>query len=347
MLLRQRPQMPKKVNATESMLAKEKASVAVPDTVVPETMRAKVRAGSVFPKPIAMPKRANLNAKMSGFIGVGLRPTHYSFLESHLKDHSTELSAKWFEAISENYMDTEGRPLQMLEKIRGHFPVALHGVSLSIGSTDEISEKYLKRLTALVERIDPFIVSDHLCWTGAQGRNLHDLLPLPFTKECLSHLCDRIALVQTRLKREIVLENVSSYLRYRENDWTEWEFLNQVSHKTGSKILLDINNVYVNSVNHSFDPYEYIDGIQMENVRQIHLAGFTDMGDFLFDTHSKPVHPPVWELFAHAISKKSDIPVLIEWDEDIPSFELLEDEVRRADAIVAASSRPRIVKDPS
>ncbi|MEQ1878198.1 MAG: DUF692 domain-containing protein [Bdellovibrionia bacterium] len=281
-----------------------------------------------------------------GFVGVGLRPTHYSHLESRLSETSPQILPKWFEAISENYMDSEGRPLEMLLKVRAKFPVALHGVSLSIGSTDPLDEKYLARLKNLSEKVEPFLVSDHLCWTGAHGRNLHDLLPLPFTKECVSHVASRIARVQDFLGRELVLENVSTYVRFKENDFSEWEFLNEICAKTGAKLLLDINNIYVNSANHGFDPYQYLDGVRKTNVAQIHLAGFTDMGDYLFDTHSKPVHEPVWNLFAHVAQALASVPVLIEWDEDIPPFETLEGEVRRALEVSNAARGLRLVKGP-
>jgi uncharacterized protein len=238
------------------------------------------------------------------FAGVGLRSTHYSFLEEGLTSKS--LAPSWFEAISENYMDTEGRPLEVLLKIREKSKIALHGVSLSIGSIDPLNETYLEKLNVLIERVDPFIVSDHMCWTGAHGQNLHDLLPLPFRKTVINHLTERIDLVQNRLKRPIALENVSTYLRFRENDFTEWDFLNEVTARSGCQLLLDINNVYVNSQNHGFDPYLYLDKIDRDRVAQIHLGGFSDMGDFLFDTHSKPVHETVWQLFAHFISRKPD-----------------------------------------
>jgi uncharacterized protein len=273
----------------------------------------------------------------SRFVGVGLRPTHYPYLESKLsgavKNSSTAspaIRSKWFEAISENYMDSFGRPYEMLMKIRAYYPVALHGVSLSIGSTDELDFNYLKKLKSLIERVEPMIVSDHLCWSGAHGRNLHDLLPLPFTETCVSHVVERIERVQNFLGRQMLFENVSSYVRFAKNDFSEWDFINEIARRSGAGILLDLNNVYVNAHNHGFDPSAYVDAVDVKNVGQLHLAGFTDMGEFFFDTHSRPVVEPVWQLYSRFMSRKPEVPVLIEWDEDIPPFEVLERETRRA-----------------
>ena len=191
-------------------------------------------------------------------IGVGLRPTHYPYLEPRPQTNVT-----WFEAVSENYMDTKGRPLDMLELIRKDYPVALHGVSLSIASTEGLRQNYLHNLRNLVERINPFIVSDHLCWTGLQQQNLHDLLPIPFTDEALNLIVDHVDQVQTCLSRQILLENVSTYLLVPEADWAEWDFLNEVANRSGCGILLDINNLYVNAKNHQFDPYIFLEAISM------------------------------------------------------------------------------------
>jgi uncharacterized protein (UPF0276 family) len=258
-------------------------------------------------------------------IGVGLRPTHYPYLEPR-----PQTKVSWFEAISENYMDTKGRPLDMLELIRKDYPVALHGVSLSIASAEGIRQNYLHNLRALVERIDPFIVSDHLCWTGLLQQNLHDLLPIPFTDEALNLIVNHVDKVQTCLGRQILLENVSTYLRVPEADWSEWDFLNGVANRSGCGILLDINNLYVNAKNHQFDPYIFLEAIPTHVIGQIHLAGYTDMGTHLFDTHSKPVYPEVWDLFSSLIARAPEVPVLIEWDEDIPEFPQLEEEALKA-----------------
>ncbi|MCE9499675.1 MAG: DUF692 domain-containing protein [Leptospira sp.] len=260
--------------------------------------------------------------------GVGLRPQHYPYL-SDMQSTSVE----WFEAISENYMDTFGRPLDVLQKIRRNFPVALHGVSLSIASADGIDLAYLKKLDELIKRVDPFIVSDHLCWTRSGGFNLHDLLPFPFTKESRDIIIQNISVVQEFLKREFVLENISSYLSFSEQEFTEWEFISEISRISGCKILLDINNVYVNAKNHDFNPEAFLNGISARSVSQIHLAGFSDMGDYLFDTHSNPISHDVWKLFESAISRIPEVPVLIEWDEDIPDFTDLEKEAAKAQKI--------------
>ncbi|HYC00799.1 MAG TPA: DUF692 domain-containing protein [Candidatus Limnocylindrales bacterium] len=270
-------------------------------------------------------------------VGVGLRPVHYPCLLERPRTAVT-----WFEAISENYMDSHGRPLQVLERIRADFPIALHGVSLSIGyrptaqaadAFAELRARYLRKLAALADRIDPFLVSDHLCWTGIAGANVHDLLPTPLTDEALAWIVEQIDEVQGALGRSIVLENVSSYLTYASSTWTEWDFLAEVARRSGCGILLDVNNVYVSARNHGFDARAYLDAIPPASVAQIHLAGHTDMQAYLFDTHSRPVCAEVWELFDHVIARLPGVPVLIEWDDDIPEFPALEAEAQRAAAI--------------
>lgn len=258
-------------------------------------------------------------------IGVGLRPTHYPYLNER-----PETSVRWFEAISENYMDSEGRPLEMLELIRQDYPVALHGVSLSIVSSEGVRPEYLERLKRLEERIQPFIVSDHLCWTGLQQTNLHDLLPFPFTDDARRTILNNIDQVQNSLGRQILLENVSTYISFPDCPYSEWEFLTMIAKESGCRILLDVNNLYVNSQNHHFDPFTYLDAIPTELIGQVHLAGYTDMGTYLFDTHSKPVYPEVWQLFSHLIARAPEIPVLIEWDDEIPDFPRLEEEAKKA-----------------
>ena len=256
--------------------------------------------------------------------GVGLRSQHYPVVTE------TWPQMDWFEAISENYMDTGGRPLHILEKVRQHYPIALHGTALSIGSIDPLNQNYLERLKKLIERIGPFIVSDHLCWSGANGEALHDLLPLPFTEEAVQHVAGRVGQVQEYLGRPILLENVSTYVTYRHSTMPEWEFLSEISKRSGCGILLDLNNLYVNSVNHRFDPYEYLKNIPGERVGQFHLAGHTDMGSWLFDTHSAPVIEAVWALYREALRLFGPVSTLIEWDENIPPYEQLVEEVERA-----------------
>ena len=239
----------------------------------------------------------------------------------------------WFEAISENFMDSGGRPLQVLEAVRLRYPVALHGVSLSIGSCDPLNQDYLRRLKELADRIDPAIISDHLCWTRVDGEELHDLLPLPMTEEAVRHVAQRVAQVQDALGRRILLENVSSYLTYQHSTMPEWEFLTAVAERSECGILLDVNNVYVNAYNHCFDPYEYVDAVPPELVGQCHLGGHTDMHDYLFDTHSRPVIEAVWDLYRHVLQRWGPVATVIEWDEDIPEFCRLAEEADRARAI--------------
>ena len=263
--------------------------------------------------------------------GVGLRSEHYAQITSEWP------AMDWFEAISENFMDSGGRPLHVLEEVRRRYPIALHGVSLSVGSTDPLDERYLARLKGLADRIEPAIVSDHLCWTGVEGQNLHDLLPLPFTEEAIRHIAERVHRVQEVLGRCILLENVSSYVAYPHSTMPEWEFLTAVARRSGCGILLDLNNIYVNSVNHGFDPQEYLRRIPGELVGQFHLAGHTNLGKLLFDTHSRPVIEPVWDLYREALRRWGPVTTLIEWDEDIPPFEYLAAEADQARAIMADS----------
>ena len=256
--------------------------------------------------------------------GVGLRTEHYDVITREWP------RMDWFEAISENFMDSGGRPLQVLEALRRRYPVALHGVSLSIGSVDPLDADYLARLRALVERIQPAIVSDHLCWTGVEGEQLHDLLPLPFTDEAIEHVVGRVRQVQERLRRRILLENISTYVTYTHSTMPEWEFLTEVARRSGCGILLDLNNIYVNAYNHQFDPYDYVRRVPGELVGQFHVAGHTDMGTYLFDTHSRPVIDGVWNLYREALARWGPVTTLVEWDEDIPPFEYVAEEARQA-----------------
>lgn len=257
--------------------------------------------------------------------GLGLRAEHYDTI---LRTWPKEVD--WFEAITENYMDSGGRSLQILEKVRSRYPIGLHGVSLSIGSCDPLDRVYLNRLKTLAERIEPAIISDHLCWTGVKQRNLHDLLPLPFTEEALKHVAHRVCEIQNFLNRKILLENVSSYLTFKHSYMPEWEFLSEVSRQSGCGILLDINNVYVNAQNHKFDAYQFLNSVPIAAVGQFHLAGHTSMGKYLFDTHNKPVIEPVWALYRHALKRFGKVTTLIEWDADIPEFPELVKELKKA-----------------
>ena len=268
---------------------------------------------------------------------MGLRAEHY---EAITRDWPP---MDWFEAISENFMETGGRPRQILEQVRQHYPVALHGVSLSIGSTDPLDERYLAGLKALADAIDPAIISDHLCWTGVEGQNLHDLLPLPWTEEALGHIVPRVQHVQEVLGRRILLENVSAYVTYRHSTMPEWEFLTAIARRSGCGILLDLNNIYVNAVNHAFDPLDYLRAIPGELVGQFHLAGHTNQGTFLFDTHNRPVIDDVWALYRQALRQFGPVTTLIEWDAEIPPFEYVAAEAAQARAIAADVCQPQPV----
>ncbi|MBP1687214.1 MAG: hypothetical protein H6Q33_3357 [Deltaproteobacteria bacterium] len=256
--------------------------------------------------------------------GVGLRPKHYSEILDVYP------AVDWFEIISENFMVPGGRPLFVLEKIRMHYPIALHGVSLSIGSTDPLNSDYLRQLSSLVRRFEPAWISDHLCWTGVGGHNLHDLLPLPYTEETADHVARRVRQVQEVLGRQILLENVSSYLRYRRSIMTEWEFLTLVTERADCGILLDVNNVFVNAFNHGFSAATYIDSLPLGRVHQFHIAGYSDKGAFLHDTHDHPVADAVWDLYAHAVRRFGAVSTLIEWDDHIPALTVLRAEADRA-----------------
>ena len=268
--------------------------------------------------------------KNSGF-GLGLRPRHY---EAILK---SKPRVDWFEALSENYMVPGGRPLHYLMRIRERYPVVLHGVSLSIGSTDPLDRAYLKQLRALAARVEPEWISDHLCWTGVAGRNLHDLMPLPYSQEALRHVARRVRAVQDLLGRRILLENVSSYVTYRSSAMTEWDFLAALAGEADCDILLDINNIYVSAFNHGFDPVEFLDGIPAARVRQIHLAGHDNCGDLIIDTHDAPVIGPGWDHYAAALRRFGAVPTMIERADRIPPLGTLVRELDRARAVAASA----------
>jgi uncharacterized protein (UPF0276 family) len=264
---------------------------------------------------------------------VGLRADHYGRV---LAD--PPVGVDWFEALSENYMVPGGRPPRVLAAVRERFPLALHGVSLSIGSTDPLDLAYLDRLASLCERVRPAWVSDHLCWTGVGGHSSHDLLPLPFTEEALAHVAERVARVQDRLGRRIALENVSSYLTYRADEMPEQEFLVRLAERADCGILLDVNNVFVSAWNHGFDPDAYLAAIPPARVFQIHLAGHSIEGPLRIDTHDHLVCDDVWDLYERAIQRLGPVSTLIEWDDHIPEFAVLEAEAARARAILARAA---------
>jgi uncharacterized protein len=257
-----------------------------------------------------------LLAPSLGF-GLGLRVDHYEAILAATP------RIDWFEALTENYLVPGGKPLDNLMRIRERYPMVLHGVSMSIGSTQPLDLHYLSQLKALAARVEPHWISDHLCWTGIAGRNMHDLLPLPYTEEALANIVERVRTVQDILGRRILLENVSSYLTYRSSEVTEWEFLREVAQRADCLLLLDVNNIYVSSVNHEFDPLEYLQAIPVDRVQQIHLAGHENHGDYLIDTHDHPVPDPVWELYDAAVRRFGNVSTMIERDDNIPPLEEL------------------------
>lgn len=257
-------------------------------------------------------------------IGVGLRLPHYEEI------FETRPKVDWFEIISENFLVPGGVPLANLDRALAHYPVIQHGVTLSIGGTTPLDVDFLRDLRTLLRRTKSPWVSDHLCWTGTATLNTHDLLPLPYTAEVVRHVAARARIVQDTLEVPLVLENVSSYLTYTSSDMTEWDFLTAVVEEANCGILLDVNNIYVSSQNHGFDPRAYVDAVPAERVVQIHLAGHTNYGDYIIDTHSGPVIDPVWDLYRRAIGRVGPVSTLIEWDEDIPPLPTLLAEAERA-----------------
>lgn len=256
--------------------------------------------------------------------GIGLRSVHYaSIVES-------PPPVGWFEAISENFMAAGGNPRRVLRFVRERYPVVLHGVSMSIGSTDPLDERYLGMLAALADEVQPAWVSDHLCWSSLGGHTGHDLWPLPFTDEALAHVAARVERVQERLRRPILLENVSTYLRFASSTIPEWEFLSELARRTGCGVLFDVNNVYVSARNNGFDPIRSIDGIDAGAIGQVHLAGHADMATHLLDSHDRPVADEVWNLYRRLLRRRGAVSTLVEWDDRIPRLERVVEESRRA-----------------
>jgi uncharacterized protein (UPF0276 family) len=256
------------------------------------------------------------------------------------KEHFLEILDRrppvdWFEALTENYLVPGGKPRHYLGQVRELYPLVLHGVSLNLGGSSPLDPAYLSQLKDLVRWIRPAWISDHLCWTGLDGFNTHDLLPLPYTEETVRHVATRVTQVQDLLGERILVENVSSYLTWRSSRLTEWEFVAAVAETADCLILLDLNNIQVNAVNHGFDPLAYLDGIPMERVQQIHLAGHRDYGDHLIDSHDTPVAAPVWELLAAALRRCGPVATMIERDDHIPPLEELLLELDQARAIAA------------
>ena len=259
--------------------------------------------------------------------GLGLRREHYQDILNTLP------SVDWFEVLSENYMVPGGKPLDFLMKIREHYPMVMHGVAMSVGSTSPIDTSYLQQLKTLTEQVEPEWISDHLCWTGNNGNNAHDLLPLPYDQEAIEHVVSRIYQVQEFLGREILLENVSSYVSFNQSEMPEWDFLSEVSKRSGCYILLDINNIFVSAFNHNFDPNKYIENIPVEKVKQFHLAGHTNCDTHIIDTHDEPVIDDVWDLYKKAVNRFGKISTMIERDDNIPPIQELIDELEIAKSI--------------
>jgi uncharacterized protein (UPF0276 family) len=251
------------------------------------------------------------------------------------------LDVDWVECISENYFGGGGRPLAVLERLRRDMPLVFHGVSLGIGSVSGPSSSTLDRLAALIARFEPAWVSDHLCWTHHAGKHSHDLLPLPYTEESLRLVTLHVQRVQEQLARPLVLENVSSYVAYRVSQMNEWEFLSELSERSGCKLLVDLNNVVVNAANHGFDPKQYIDALPASAVWQLHLANHADRGHYRFDSHKGRVPEAVWQLYLYALQRWGEVSTLVEWDEAIPEWDVLRAEQRRAAEIEADWQRSR------
>ena len=288
---------------------------------------------------LAHPSRLELRAPACGF-GLGLRPKHYrDFIAATRR-------VDWLEIISENYMVQGGKPLAMLDAIRGEYPVAMHGVSMSIGSVQPLDRTYLAQLKAFARRIEPMWISDHLCWTGVHGVNLHDLYPLPYTEEAVRHVVARIRQAQDMLERRLVIENVSSYLAYSDSRMTEWDFVAAIAEEADCLLLVDVNNVYVSSVNHGFDGRDYIDANHALRVQQIHLAGHSHLGDHIIDTHDEPIADPVFDLYGHACRRFGAVSTMIERDDNIPPLAELVAELDRVREVASENLPVPAVRKP-
>ncbi len=285
-------------------------------------MQSQSKARRTLPRDTSRPRYL-------GF-GLGLRPQHYR----EILDGNPNVD--WFEVISENYMVPGGQPLRMLEKIRARYPIVMHGVSLSIASTDPLDHAYLAGLKSLAGRFEPEFVSDHLCWTGVHGVNLHDLLPVPYTREALDHVTERVSRVQDILGRPLALENVSSYVAYTHSEMTEWDFLAELTRRTGCWLVLDVNNVFVSAFNHGWDAKAFIDAIPQDRVVQFHLAGHEHATTHIIDTHDALVPEEVWQLYAHAVARFGAVSTIIERDDEIPPLADMVAELSKARNIAAA-----------
>ena len=275
-------------------------------------------------------------------IGVGFRSPHAEEI------FTSKPNLDFFELLTDNHLAEGGYARQQAYAIREHYPVTMHCVGMSLGGTDEIDYKYLEKIKKLADEIEPLLISDHLCWTSFSNQHAHDLLPLPYTEDALKHVSDRILKIQDFLKTQLVVENVSSYLNYECSELMEWEFLAAVANNTNCNILLDINNIYVSQYNNNIDAHEYINNIPLEYVAQIHLAGFENKDDYLLDAHNNPVSEPVWKLYQDVLMKNNNIPTLIEWDNNLPSFKTLlsEAEKARTHLLNAKKNNPHTFHEP-
>lgn len=271
------------------------------------------------------------------FLGfdLGLRTDHYDYVIEN------KPQVDWFEIISENYMVPGGKPLAHLDKIRQDYPMVMHGVSMSIGSTDPLNEAYLKKLKQLIDRVDPHWISDHLCWTAVDHINSHDLLPLPYNETTIAHIVERIKRVQDTIGRQMLIENLSSYVTYNNSEMTEWQFVNEIAKRADCYILLDINNIFVSANNHHFEPQDYVNGIDSDRVMQFHLAGHSYNGDMIIDTHDHDVCDPVWQLYEYALKRFGAVSTMIERDDNIPPFNELRQELAIAEKIAANVLTPQ------
>jgi uncharacterized protein (UPF0276 family) len=282
---------------------------------------------------------ANAKPPFLGF-GLGLRPQHYA----EILDGSPEID--WFEVISENYMVPGGQPMRMLDRICERYPVVMHGVSMSIASTSPLDMDYLRQLKALAARVKPVWISDHLCWTGVHGVNLHDLLPVPYTKEALNHVVDRVNQVQDFLDRPFTLENVSSYVTFGQSEMSEWDFVSEVSKRTGCWLLFDVNNVYVSAFNHEFAAEDFLNGVPKDRIVQFHVAGHSHEETHKIDTHDHPVCPEVWDLYRKAVETFGPVSTMIERDDNIPPLAELVEEINHARAIASEVLGPDVTARP-
>lgn len=281
------------------------------------------------------PNKSDQKLPYLGF-GLGLRPNYYEEILTSKPD------LDWFEILTENYLIPGGKPLYYLDKIREHYSIVMHGVSLSLGSTDPLNWDYLKQVQELASRIEPVWISDHLCWTGIHGLNTHDLLPVPYTTEAIQHIVSRIQEIQDFLKRPFLIENVSSYLTYKQSEMSEWDFILEIVKQSGCYLLLDVNNVYVSSFNHNFDPMAYINSMPPGRVAQIHLAGHTNHGDYIIDTHNAPVIEPVWDLYEATIQRLGPVSTMIERDDNMPDFSELLSEINHAKRLAIQAEKEKV-----